>query len=104
MSKKVSKKNEMQRLIRNYKDETGEREIDMKKVAKWAVGKGWPLPVPKNPLDVLAKAFSDAAREETRRDSKTGKHIAPTIHLRCRRVESNFIYGLILMKLSAVLS
>jgi hypothetical protein len=69
----MSKKREMQSLIRTYKDETGEREIDMKKVARWAVGKGWPLPVPKNPLDVLAKTFSDAAREETRRDDKTGR-------------------------------
>jgi len=36
----------MQRLIRAYKDETGERELDMHKVAKWAVGKGWTLPRP----------------------------------------------------------
>ncbi len=68
----MSKKREMQRLIRAYKDETGERQIDMNNVAKWAAGKGWPLPTPKNPLDLLAKQFSEAAREETRRDSATG--------------------------------
>jgi hypothetical protein len=69
----MSKKREMQRVIRAYKDETGEREIDMHKVAKWAAGKGWPLPKPRDPLDLLAQQFSEAAREETRRDTKTGR-------------------------------
>ncbi len=69
----MSKKREMQRVIRAYKDETGNREIEMKEVAKWAASKGWPLPIPKDPLDVLAQQFSDAAREETRRDKKTGR-------------------------------
>jgi hypothetical protein len=63
----------MQRLIRAYKDETSEREIDMHKVAKFAAGKGWPLPLPPSPLDLLAKQFSDAAREEIRHDKKTGR-------------------------------
>lgn len=69
----MSKKRDMQRLIRAYKDETGEREVDMKKVAKWAAGKGWPLPVPQDPLELLAKQFSEAAREETKRDKTTGR-------------------------------
>lgn len=69
----MSKKTEMQRLIRAYKDETSEREVDMKKVAKWAAGKGWPLPTPKDPLELLAKQFSEAAREETKRDLVTGR-------------------------------
>jgi hypothetical protein len=69
----MSKKNEIQRLIRSYKDETGEREIDMKKVAKWAAGKGWPLPVPRNALDILAQQFAEAAREEIRHDRVTGR-------------------------------
>jgi hypothetical protein len=69
----MSKKGEMQRLIRAYKDETDERVVDMKKVAKWAAGKGWPLPVPKNPLELLAQQFADAAREETKRDLTTGR-------------------------------
>src|SRR4051794_35688436 len=63
----------MQRVIRHYKDETGEREIDMHKVAKWAVEKGWPLPVPPNPLDLLARQFTDAARDEIKYDKGTGK-------------------------------
>jgi hypothetical protein len=69
----MSKKREIQRVIRAYKDETGKREVDMKEIAKWAVGKGWPLPIPRNPIDILAQNFSDAAREETRKDGKTGR-------------------------------
>jgi hypothetical protein len=69
----VSQKSDMQRVIRAYKDATGEREVDMKKVAAWAVSKGWPLPTPRNPLDILANTFADAAREETRRDKTTGR-------------------------------
>lgn len=69
----MSKKQEQQRLIRLFKEETGERELDMKKIAKWAVGKGWPLPTPQDPLDLLARSFADAAREETKRDKTTGQ-------------------------------
>jgi hypothetical protein len=68
----MSKKADMQRLIRAYKDETGEREVDMHKVAIWAVAKGWPLPKPQNPYDVIAKELSDAARVEIKYDKETG--------------------------------
>jgi hypothetical protein len=81
----MTKKKDMQRLIRAYKDDTGEREVDMHKVALYAAGKGWPLPVPPNPLDMLAKEFSDAAREEIDHDEVTGKpyrvnHALPVKH------------------------
>ena len=69
----MSKKQDMQRLIRAYRDETGEREVDMHKVAKWAVGKGWPLPRPVSPIEILAKEFTSAAREEIRHDAETGQ-------------------------------
>ncbi len=69
----MSKKREMQRLIRAYKDETGDRALDMHKVAKWAVGKGWALPTPPDPMEVLAREFSTAAREVIEYDKKTGK-------------------------------
>lgn len=69
----MSKKQDMHRLIRAYKDETGEREVDMHKVAAFAETKGWPLPQPKSPLDLLAKQFADAAREEIRYDKTTGR-------------------------------
>lgn len=64
---------EKQRIIRAYKDETGDLELDMRKVATWAASKGWPLPKPPTAIDILTKQFSDAARVETRRDPKTGR-------------------------------
>jgi hypothetical protein len=81
----MSKRKEMQRVIRAYKDETGEREIDMHKVAKWATAKGWPLPTPPDPLDLLAKQFTEAAREHVEYDKSTGKpyrvyHAFKTMH------------------------
>lgn len=69
----MTKKKDLQRLIRSYKDDTGEREVDMHKVALYVAGKGWPLPVPPNPLDMLAKALTDAAREEIGHDETTGR-------------------------------
>ena len=69
----MSKKKEIQRLIRAYKDETGELEVDMNKVAAWAVKGGWPMPPPQDPISLLAKQFADAAREEISYDQKTGK-------------------------------
>ncbi|CBS85469.1 hypothetical protein [Azospirillum lipoferum] len=69
----MSKKRDMQRLIRAWKDESGEQEIDMQKVALYALKKGWPMPQPKSPVEMLAKQFSDAAREEIGRDPNTGR-------------------------------
>lgn len=69
----MSKKGEMQRMLRVYRDETGVHELDMHKVAKWAAGKGWPLPTPPNPLDLLARQFTEAAREVIERDKVTGR-------------------------------
>lgn len=65
---------QMHRMIRQFKEETGKTEVDMKEAAAWAVSRGWPLPKPINPIDRIAQAFSQAARVETRRDTQTGKH------------------------------
>jgi len=62
-----------QRLIRLYKEETGATEVDMYEVAKFAAGRGWKLPKPKSPLEILAKEFAQAARTEVRKDEKTGR-------------------------------
>lgn len=67
----ATKHQEMQRIIRQYKEETGKTEINMKDVARYAVSKGWPLPAPTDPVDRLAKEFSQAAREEIRYDQNT---------------------------------
>lgn len=69
----ASKTEELQKLIRLYKEETGKKEIDLRQVAVFARDKGFPLAEPVDPLDLLAKDFARAAREETRRDEKTGR-------------------------------
>jgi hypothetical protein len=64
----------MQSVIRQYRDETGETDVDMKKVAQFAVQHlGWPLSQPVDPIELLAKEFSRAAREEIKHDQVTGK-------------------------------
>jgi len=69
----MTKHQEMQRIIRRYKDETGEKEVDMHKIAKYAVEMGFPLPKLTSQLDLLARQFSQAAREEVRTDRSTGR-------------------------------
>lgn len=68
----ASKHQQMQSLIRLYKEETGAREVDMHAVAMFATRMGWPLPQPADPIARLAKEFAAAAREEVRTDAKTG--------------------------------
>jgi hypothetical protein len=69
----MTKAQQMQALIKRYRDETGKDSVDMHDVAKYAVGMGWPLPKPKTALERLSEQFSSAAREEIRRDEVTGK-------------------------------
>jgi hypothetical protein len=68
----VSKKKDMQRAIRAWKEETGETSIDMHKVAQWWQSKGWPMPEPKSPLEMLSKQLAQAASEQVETDPKTG--------------------------------
>lgn len=63
----------MQRLIRLYREETGKVEIDMHDVAMFALRKGWRMPTPPSPVDLLARQFTEAARTEIRQDKKTGR-------------------------------
>ena len=70
----ATKSQEMQRVIRLYKQQTGETEIDMHEVARYAVNQlGMVLPTVKPPLELLSEQFSQAAREEIRYDSVTKK-------------------------------
>lgn len=69
----ATKAQEMQAIIKRYKEATGHTSVDMHDVAKYAASMGWPLPKPKTALDRLAEQFSAAAREEVRRDEVTGK-------------------------------
>src|SRR5438552_1299604 len=69
----MSKVQDKQRFLRHYKEATGERELDMHKVAEFAKRMGWKMPTPPSDIDMLAKQFTEAAREETDYDKKTGK-------------------------------
>lgn len=69
----MKKDSEMQKFIRYYKQVTGDKEVDMHKVAELAATMGWALPVPSDPLALLAKQFSKAARQEIRHDKRTGR-------------------------------
>jgi hypothetical protein len=60
-----------QAFIRYYKRQTGATEVTMREVAALAKKMGWKMPVPPDPLEMLAKQFSDAAGEETRTDKET---------------------------------
>jgi hypothetical protein len=69
----MSQVQDLQKLIRLYREETGETELDLHEVARFALGKGWPMPKPKSPLDLLASQIRDAARQEIRKDRGTGR-------------------------------
>lgn len=69
----MSKIQDLQKMIRLYREETGRSELDLHDVAKFALGKGWPMPTPKSPLDLLASQIRDAARQDVRKDNATGR-------------------------------
>lgn len=66
-------KKHLQKIIALYRLQTGETELDPKKMAEFAVRHGVPLPRPKEPLELLAKEISVAAREDLRRDEVTNR-------------------------------
>lgn len=67
----MGKRLERQRFIRFYKEQTGETEIDMRKVADFAKKMGWDMPRPPSDVDMLAKLFADDAQAERRYDEET---------------------------------
>lgn len=64
-------KKQLQKIIAMYRRKTGETELDPKRMAEFAVLHGIELPKPKDPLELLAREISVAAREELRRDETT---------------------------------
>lgn len=69
----MSQVQELQKIIRLYREETGRAELDLHEIARFALGKGWPMPKPKSPIDMLAAQIRDAARQEVRKDKGTGR-------------------------------
>ena len=67
----LSKSRQMQIIIQEYKEEHGVSAWDMNDVAEYASKRGWKLPTPLTPMQLLAKEFAKAAREETRPDEET---------------------------------
>jgi hypothetical protein len=64
----------LRRIRRQYREETGRQELDHHEVARYAVKRfGWRLPQPKDPIDLLVRDISEAARLEERTDKKTGE-------------------------------
>jgi hypothetical protein len=63
----------MQRIVRVFKETTGQTVVDLHEVVQWAVKRGWPLPRPVDPYDRLVKEFAAAEREEIRHDEVTGR-------------------------------
>ena len=69
----MTKTQELQRWIREYRRTTGIKEVDHHILAEWLKKKGWPMPKPKSDVEMLAKQISDAARLETRQDKIAGE-------------------------------
>lgn len=69
---KLTKAEQMQQFVRLYREETGEIDVNMTKVAEYAVKKGWTLPKPSSPIEILARQFTDAMRVEVKSDRSTG--------------------------------
>lgn len=69
----MSKIAERQYMIHWYREETGMTEVDMTEIARFAISKGWKLPKPSDPIDLLAIQLAQAARDETKKDKITGR-------------------------------
>jgi hypothetical protein len=68
----ATKTEQMQRFQRYYREQVG-NDVTMHEVAAAALKAGWKAPVPKDPVEILAKEFARAAREEIRYDEETGE-------------------------------
>jgi hypothetical protein len=69
----MSRSTEIQKWHRQYKMEAGVDEVDSREFAAWMEGKGWPMPKPVTPQDLLVRQIAQALREETRHDQETGE-------------------------------
>jgi hypothetical protein len=68
----MTRSEELQRLIPLYLSETGKTTWENIDVANWAIKRGVKPPKPKTEAELLAEQFSQALREEHRRDPETG--------------------------------
>lgn len=68
----MTKNEQLQALIQRYKQETGEKAVDMDQIADWAMQQGATPPKPKTARELFAAQLADAARAEYRVDPATG--------------------------------
>ncbi len=68
----MTRSEELQRLIPLYLRETGKTTWENIDVAMWAIKRGVKPPKPKTEAELLAEQFSQALRDEHRRDPETG--------------------------------
>lgn len=74
----------LNKFRRYYTETTGKKEVDMRELAFFAEKMGWTLPVPPSPIDLLARRFADAAREELRHDKETKRPYRAALSIRKR--------------------
>lgn len=80
----MTRNEQLQALIQRYKEETGQKTVDMEAVAEWAIQRGATLPRPKTARELFAAQLADAARAEYRVDPKTGLSYRANYALRRR--------------------
>jgi hypothetical protein len=68
----ATQKEQMQHFARYYREQVG-HAVTMQEVATAAIKAGWKAPVPKDPVEILAKEFAKAERDEIRYDKVTGE-------------------------------
>jgi len=73
-----TKAERMNKFMRHCRDKFG-RDVTTHEVALEAKAMGWKMPVPKDPVDILAQEFSDCARSEIRYDEETGEQFHPNV-------------------------
>lgn len=69
----MSRVQELQKVITLYRVKTGESDLDMMKIALFAMQQGIPMPTPKTALEMMAAQLRDAARQDVRKDNETGR-------------------------------
>jgi hypothetical protein len=68
----ATKLQQMQTFARYCREQEG-RDLMMQEVALLAKKAGWKMPAPKDPVEILAKEFSKAEREEMEFDAELGE-------------------------------
>lgn len=69
----MTKNQEIIKFKNRYKEETGLTDLDIPLFIEWMRRKGYEMPSPPTPEQVLAKQVVKALKEETREDPETGE-------------------------------